>query len=99
MPVFILVILSEYQIPDLGKTPTIASRGAGSLPTANLFPKVIVNFTARPTRSGVAGWSPEVILFTESQYPLLMNTQLTLVMERLVIIKIDSYPQTLWRKP
>ena len=98
MSFFILVILSEYQIPDLGKTTTLAIRGTGRLAATDLFPEVIVNLTAGSTGSRITSRTPEVIFLTKSQYFLCRDTCFLPVAERLVIIKIDSCPQAFWCK-
>ena len=95
----ILVVLGKNQVPDFGETAARAVRGAGSLPAANLFTKVIVNFAARTTGAGAAGRSPEIILLAKSQYPLLRNTCFAPDAEGLVIIYEDGYPPALRRKP
>ncbi|MBA7707628.1 hypothetical protein ES703_116504 [subsurface metagenome] len=96
---FILVILSEYQVPDLRKTTTLAIRGTGRFATTDLFPEVIVNLTTGSTGSRITCRTPEVILLTKSQYFFCRNTCFLPVAERLVIIKIDSCPQAFWCKP
>jgi hypothetical protein len=99
MPLFVLVILGENEVPDFGKTTTIAPREAGSFATTSLYPEVIMNLTARPTRSGITGRTPEIIFLPQPHYPFHRDAHIAPVPEGLVIIKKDAYPETLCGQP
>jgi len=99
MPILALVILGKYQVPNLGKAAAITIWPTGGFATTNIFPKVIVNFTAGSTGPRTTGWSPEVILLTKSLDPMLRNTYFLPVAERFFVIKENSYPKLLWWEP
>jgi len=90
--------LGEYQIPDLGEAATVAIRLTFRSATAKFFTKVIMNFAARPTGTGIANRPPKIVLFAESQYLLSGDANLSPIGEGFVIVKVNAYPEPFLRQ-
>ena len=90
--VFILVKLGEDQIPDFGIALAITARFAIRFTATVFFAQVIMDFGAGTARSGIAGRTPEVILFTKADNSVCGNTGCAPDVEGFIVITKDRHP-------
>ncbi len=96
LPLFIPIILHEYQIPHFQPTVTIANtQGAFQFLAGITVAPIIMYFTAGTTGSGITH-SPEIVLFPHTNNTFGGDSGYLLPeLLGLIVIFVDSYPELL----